>query len=124
MRVGLGQLKGLLEKNVCEVVFTRRLPILNRPPTRRMLCTNSLELLMSPDGRTTLNFSPAHRQPKYNPAAKGLIITWDIFMQDYRQINVRSCDLVNKVPVAEFWEYYRAKLASLTASQKMEFMDI
>lgn len=124
MKVGLAQLKRLLDTHVCEVKFIRRRPITGTVSTRRMLCTNCLPILHSPQGRTTLNFRPATRAPKYNPAALGLIITWDIFMQDYRQINMQACDLVHQVPQVEWWDYFRKELMRLSTAQKMEFMDI
>lgn len=123
-KVGLAQLKRLLDTHVCEVKFARRIPIPGTVRTRRMLCTNCLQILHSPEGRTTLNFRPATRAPKYNPAALGLIVTWDIFMQDYRQINMQACTLVNQIPVAGWWDYFRKNLMRLSASQKIEFMDI
>lgn len=123
-KISLGPLKALLNTHVCEVKFVRRVPIPGTVMTRRMLCTNSLQILSSPDGRMTLNFRPATRGPKYNPGQKNLILTWDIFMCDYRQINCSACDLVNKIPATEWWDYFRKTIAPMTTAQKMVFMDI
>ena len=86
MQVGRSQLLTLLKDNVCEVKFVRRVFKSGAPPTRRMLCTNSFTLLNSENGRLTLNFRPTSNFQDYNPAVKNLIIVWDIFMQNYRQI--------------------------------------
>lgn len=123
-KITLGPLSTLLRTHVCEVKFVRRRPILGSVRTRRMMCTNCLEILNSPQGRTTLNFRPAIRAPKYNPVALGLIVTWDIFMQDYRQINTLQCSLMHQIPVKDWWVYFNKELKNLSADQKMSFMDI
>ena len=56
MQVNLGTLKGMLLTKVCEVKFVRRNPKPGRPATRRMLCTNNVQLLNSVEGRTVLNY--------------------------------------------------------------------
>lgn len=90
-----------------------------------MLCTNSAELLNSAAGRTSLNYRPPVKPPKYNPANKNLIITWDIFMQNYRTINVDACDLVNVIPANEqFWTYFNENLVDMPQDQKIAFMNV
>jgi hypothetical protein len=92
--------------------------------TRRMLCTNSFTLLNSQNGRLTLNFRPTARFQDYDPAVKNLIIVWDIFMQNYRQINCDNVDLVQTIPANdEFWEYYTARLQNLTPQEKINFQN-
>jgi len=89
-----------------------------------MLCTNSLTLLNSPEGRLALNYKRAIRYPKFDPTAKDLIITWDIFMQDYRCISMAACDLIQVIPAGkEFWNFFNEKLAGLSAPQKINFMN-
>ena len=102
----------------------RRIAIANRSPRRRCLCTTSDALLNSQEGRITLNFSPARGILPYNPEKLGLLVVWDIFLQDYRQVNCRACDLVNKIPIKDFWKYFHEKLVNMTAQQKMAFMEI
>jgi hypothetical protein len=123
MKASLGPLKRLLQSNVCEVRTLRRLPIANRATFRRCLCTNSLELLLSNEGRMTLNFMPARGILPYNPTQKRLIVVWDILMQNFRQLNMNACDLVNTIPIKDFWKYFNEKIVNLTAQQKMAFMD-
>ena len=72
-----------------------------------------------------LNFKPTYKPPEYNPAQKNLIITWDIFMQNYRNINMDSCDMVSIIPANDmFWNYFADKLTNMTAQQKIAFMDV
>ena len=124
MKVGLGQLWNLLQSNVAEVKFTRRKPKEGASPHRRMLCTNSRALLDSNDGKLTLNFLPPTHYPQYDPKTKNLIITWDIFMQGFRTINVDQCDLISLIPADEpFWDYFRDNLASMRQNDKINFMN-
>lgn len=124
MKASLPTLKSLLLNNVVEIKFNRRRPKVGAALTRRMLCTNSLSLLNSPEGRLALNYKRAIRMPKFDPNAKDLIITWDIFMQDYRCINMIACDLVQVIPANKtFWTFFNEKLAGLSAPQKVSFMN-
>jgi len=125
MRVTLGTLKNLLENNVCEVKFSRRRPVAGEPLERRMLCTNSVVLLNSVNGKVLLNYRQPKRKPKFNPANKNLIITWDIFMQDFRCINTESCELIKSIPVAndEFWKYFNESLRFMSVVEKERFMN-
>ncbi|NBW57619.1 hypothetical protein EBR43_07525 [bacterium] len=89
-----------------------------------MLCTSSLSLLNSPEGRIALNYRRAINYPKFDPNVKDLLITWDIFMQDYRCINMKACDLVSVIPANKaFWKYFNDKLALLSANDKIRFMN-
>jgi len=124
MKVSLPTLKSLLLSNVAEIKFFRRRPKPGAPPTRRMLCTNSLSLLNSTEGRIALNYKRAVYMPKFNPDQKSLIITWDIFMQNYRCINMQACDLIQVIPANEqFWKYFNERLVALSPAQKIEFMN-
>jgi hypothetical protein len=124
MKVSLPTLKNLLLSNVAEIKFLRKRPKAGAPSSRRMLCTNSLPLLMSPEGRVALNYRRAINNPKYNPSAKNVLITWDIFMQDYRCINMAACDLINVIPANKsFWNFFNQKLALLSTDQKVRFMN-
>jgi hypothetical protein len=124
MKVSLPTLKTLLLNNVAEIKFFRKRSKPGSPPTRRMLCTNSLSLLDSTEGRLALNYKRAVNTPKYNPVQKNIIITWDIFMQDYRCINMAACDLIQVIPAnAQFWKYFNEKLVALSPQQKINFMN-
>lgn len=124
MRVSLGQLWNILQDNVTEVKFERRNLKPGAPPTRRMMCTNSFNLLNSNDGKLTLNFLPPTHYPKYDPKKHNLIVTWDIFMQSFRTINVDNCELLSTIPAGEpFWEYFRENLAQMTSDDKINFMN-
>jgi len=124
MKVSLPTLKNLLLSNVAEIKFLRRRPRAGAPPARRMLCTNSLSLLMSPEGRIALNYRRAINFTKFDPNAKNLLITWDIFMQDYRCVNMSACDLINVIPAnKQFWKYFNERLSLLDTQQKVRFMN-
>ena len=101
MKVSLQALKSLLEQNVVELKFLRRRPRPGQGLTRRMLCTNSNVLLESANGVNVLNYNRPTTAPKYNPTSKNLVITWDIFRQDFRAISVNDCDVITVTPADE-----------------------
>lgn len=128
MFISRDNLKALARNHVCEIKFRRRNPIAGKPLFRRMLCTSSLKLLNSLDGRLTLNFRPTtlppFRNPSYNADQYNLVILWDILMQDYRAINMSYCNLIARVPSTdEFWEYFNKELLKMKPNQKMTWMN-
>ena len=126
MRVSQSALTKLLEKNAVELRFSRRRPIAGSPPTRRMLATNDGMILNSAAGKTALNFRPASGRLKFNPTQKGLVLTWDIFMQDYRLVPAESVDVVSVIPTTppeEFWKYFSEVLSRMSGTDKEQFMD-
>lgn len=124
MIVGLSNLKSMLLDKVCEVKFARRNIKPGRPASRRMLCTNNVQLLNSVEGRTVLNYRPPRQAPEYNPNQENLIITWDILMQDFRTINCDTVDLITTLEADEtFWLYINEKIAPMSAGEKMAFMN-
>jgi len=125
MKITLGSLKNLLENNVCEVKFSRKRPVAGEPLTRRMLCTNSAGLLGSINGKILLNYKQPKRRPKFDPTNKNIIITWDIFMQDFRCINMESCELIKTIPITddEFWKYFNESLRFMSVAEKERFMN-
>lgn len=128
MKVGASTLRVLLENNVLEIKFKRRRPKAGKPATRRMLCTNSPVILLSEAGRTTLHYKPISSGPKYSPPSKNLVITWDIFKQDYRAVSVDNCELISQIPISgdgrEFWEYFNETIYPMTPAQKEAFMNV
>lgn len=124
MKVAQTTLRALLEKNVLEIRFTRRRPRTDRPPTRRMLCTNNSMLLRSEPGRKLLNYQdPVRANPKYNPRAKNIVIAWDILVQDFRCISADDVDVMSVIEdVDQFWKYFNDVLYPMTPSQKTAFM--
>ena len=125
MRVSGEQLRLLLLQNVVEVKFTRRRPKPGAPSFRRMLATNNYGLLNSIQGRTALNYRPPSHNLEYDPKLKGLVVTWDIFMQDYRQIPSSAADVIAVIPANnEFWDYFNSKLAFMSPKEKFDFMRV
>jgi hypothetical protein len=89
-----------------------------------MVCTNANRLLLSPDGRITLNYSPPSGPPKFNQMQNNTVVVWDVLMQDYRAVNCQSCDLIATIPASdEFWNYFRETLLPMTVGQKTQFMN-
>lgn len=125
MKLSQGGLIQLLNSNAVEVKFNRRRPLPGKPQ-RRMLCTNDTNLLMSPQGKVALNWHDAPGRLKFSPEDKGLIMTWDIFMQSYRLIPSESIEVISVIkttPPDEFWKYFNEVLAKMSAGDKQIFMD-
>lgn len=126
MKLSQSALAALLTKNAVEVRFLRRRPRPGDVATRRMFATNDLLLLNSAPGRTVLNFRSATGNLKFNPQSKGLVLTWDIFMQDYRLVPADTADVVSVIPTTppeEFWKYFSDVLSKMTTTDKTQFMD-
>ena len=123
MKIEHEQLKQMLLSNVCEISFTRRRPLDKRPNVRYMICTNDPQILLSPNGRICLNFRPTNLKLPYNPDMLKLIVTWDILMQDYRQVDTVNCNLISATPRDKFWQFFNDKLLHMTAQQKIMYMD-
>jgi hypothetical protein len=124
MVVQRSTLDSILLANVCDVRFVRKIPRNGRPPTRRMLCTKSYSLLNSTNGRITLNYRPPTNPPQVNEAKDNIITVWDILIQDYRNINMAQCDLIEQIPATEeFWEYFNDNIYPMSADQKLNFIN-
>lgn len=126
MKTSLQELKTILEKNVAEIRFIRRRTKTGHPFERRMVCSNDKKFLNSSSGRITLNFRPVATtkpQPYFNRNAKNILNVWDIIMQDYRNINMDNCDLIQIIPSDKFWDFFNKKLAILSPKEKMRYMD-
>lgn len=126
MKLSQASLAALMSKNAVEIKFLRRRPVAGEPAFRRMFATNDLLLLNSAAGRTALNFRPATGRLDFNPAQKGLVLTWDIFMQDYRLVPANTADVISVVPTTppdEFWKYFSEVLSKMSTTDKMSFMD-
>ena len=124
MKVSRSSLDGILLNNVCEVRFVRRIPKGGVSPTRRMFCTKAHSLLASTNGRTTLNYKQPVRPPLINEAKENLITVWDIIMQDYRNINMNQCELIQQIPAnEEFWTFFNNNIYPMSPEQKSTFMN-
>jgi hypothetical protein len=99
-KLSLFSLENDLRNNLCEVFIKRRRILLkNRPVYRRMLCTNSNELLRSFHGMTRLLFRAPTNPPPFNARKYNLVTTWDILMHDHRNINLDDTYMIHKYPV-------------------------
>ena len=119
-----GTLTQILNTHAVELRFLRRRPLPDNT-FRRMLATNDTSLLYSTPGRLALNFHGAPNRLKFNPEQKGLVMTWDIFMQDFRLVpaeNVEVVSVIKTSPPEDFWKYFNNVLAKMPESQKVEFM--
>jgi len=125
-QVSRGELKSLLTGNACEIVFVRRRPerAPGRPEIRRMLCSNSMNLLNSINGIRSLNFHLPYTARRIDEVKHNIVVVWDIMMQDYRNVSVDTCYLRQTVPGDDtFWKYYNDVLFKMSPQQKMNFMD-
>jgi hypothetical protein len=119
------ELEVLLAFNVCEIIFVRRRPERTKHRNKlicRMLCTKSRSLLNSLNGKTSLGFRPQKGPKKIDDVKHNVVVTWDIFMQDYRNVSMDACFLVNQFPADDsFWKYFNDNLYTMTADQKENF---
>jgi hypothetical protein len=127
MRIGRTSLMLLLNTHAAELRFRRRKTKQGFKDYRRMLCTIDKKLLLSVPGQRILKFVKPHDNLKYDPASKNLIVTWDIFMQNWRMINCDDVDIIAVIKTspdpAEFWKYFYEKLSQMSAEQKARFMN-
>ena len=123
MKIAAPTLEALLEQNVLEIKFTRRRPRQDTTATRRMLCTNSQQLLLSENGIKVLNYRPAGG-PSINKTLHNVVVTWDIMKQDYRCVSADDCELITQLPADdEFWGYFNQNILPMTVAQKEAFMN-
>jgi hypothetical protein len=127
-KISRSELKNLVSSNVCEIIFLRRTPerapVPPRAQWRRMLCTNSIQILNSTNGRISLNFRFPKSPRRIDEVKNNIVVAWDIMMQDYRNISMENCYLIQTIPGDEtFWKYYNEVLYTMTPAQKMNFMD-
>ena len=124
MLIQKAALDSILLDNVCELRFPRRIIKPGLASTRRMLCTKSLSLLNSVNGRVSLNYFPPKGPPRPNLSSDNLTVAWDILMQDYRNINMNQCDLIQQIPADDdFWVYFNENIYPMSAQQKLNFMN-
>jgi len=113
--------------NAVELRFRRRIKKTGFKDYRRMLCTNDKTLLLSTPGKRVLHFMPTHSHLNYDPGSKNLVVSWDIFLQNWRMIN---CDDVEVIAVintspdpSKFWKYFNEQLVNMSARHKATFMN-
>lgn len=118
-------LVALLNDNVVELEFRKRTTGLHR----RMLCTNSKALLNSISGKIALKYEPPKGVGlKYSPSKLNLVVTWDLFWQDFRQIPLESVNIISAIPlktdeeITRFWDYFNRKLQDLSPAEKLMYM--
>lgn len=117
-------LNNILLDNVVDLRFLRRVPLSNKPQTRRMLCTKSYNLLNSTNGRIVLNYKPPSRGKQFNENVKNALVVWDIIMQDYRIVSCDSVQVIQTIPANDqFWSYFNEKVYTLNTEQKILFME-
>lgn len=127
MHLGRGGLQILLNTHAVELRFKRRIQLAGFNSYRRMFCTNDQRLLQSEPGKRVLNYEPpTGRGLKYSPAAKNLVVTWDIFMQAWRMINCNDVDVISVIkttPPDDFWKYFYNQLNDMSSVHKARFQN-
>lgn len=118
-------LKQKLNDGVVELRFQRRMAKPGFSPIRHMLATNNKKILGGINGRLTLNYRPPRYMMSYNPYARGLLVVWDIFMQDYRMVNTQGPLAIAQefTDEEEFWKYFNKHIRRMSQAQKMAYMD-
>lgn len=129
MKLTRGGLYALLKENVVELKFRRRNKKQGWSDNRRMLATTDTSLLNSAPGRIALHFKPPSQPPPFNPASHNLVTAWDLFWQEYRNISCESVEVITVIPIKStddkqnFWNYFNKYLESMSAGQKIGFMN-
>ena len=124
MAVSIQTLESLLLNNVLDLRFTRRIPLPNKPSTRRMLCTKSYDLLNSTNGRVVLNYRPPKSAKQFNESKENACIVWDILMQDYRIVSADQITIIRQIPAnQEFWTFFNNEIYTLNTEQKIMYME-
>jgi hypothetical protein len=124
MAVSIQTLENLLLNNVLDLRFVRRIPLANKPATRRMLCTKSYDLLNSTNGRIVLNYTPPRQNKQFNEAKQNACIVWDILMQDYRIVSADQVTIIRQIPANEqFWTFFNNEIYTLNTEQKILYME-
>ena len=124
--IGRESLQRLLRTHVVECRCVRKHEKRGYHVVRKIICTNSTQLLMSKKGMMTLNYRPTDGVPKpwFNRKMADVICVWDIMMQDYRNIWCDTIFMVNKIPAnEEFWNYYRDVLCKMSPRDKATYMN-
>lgn len=126
MYLSASGLMQLLQQHVVELRFRRRHLKEGFNVQRRMLCTNDSLMLNSEAGKRILHYIPPTKPKKYNPLSKNLVVAYDIFMQQYRTIDVNSCDIIAVIatkPPDKWWEYFDKNVRQMTTERKLVFMN-
>lgn len=124
MSVTIQTLESLLLNNVLDLRFTRRIPLANKPATRRMLCTKSYDLLNSTNGRIVLNYRPPKSGKQFSEARENACVVWDILMQDYRIVSADQISIIKQIPAnQEFWTFFNKEIYILNTEQKVQYME-
>ena len=126
-------LKKLCKEAVVELKFVRRVKKMGFPMQRRMFCTLNVPLLNGDIGQNILNFKRPTKPPPYNAEAKGLVVVWDIIMQDWRNIDAKSAVVIKKTSedslpiyvndqegIQKFALFFNAKIRRMNARQFMD----
>jgi len=120
---------GLFATHIVELGAVRRNPKAGKGPIRAFFATNNRGVLNGIVGKTTLHFRAPTHPPPYNAKSRDLFTTWDIFMQDWRNINLRNYEIREVLPLKTqqdinmFWAYFSYILKPMTAEEKLTFMD-
>jgi len=115
---------------VVELKFVRRREKKGFATTRRMFCTLHSGLLNSPFGREVMNFRAAMNPPPFNAAKYGLVTVWDILAQNYRNVPVESCEVIQAIDpdtkndFKGFISYFDKHIKKMTDKQKKNFMNV
>lgn len=129
MAINRSLFHNVLQNNVVEFKWVRRIPKTGAAITRRALGTNSYKILNSEFGFKVLRFKPPTEPNPIDQLTHNLVTYWDVFRQEYRNSACESLYMIKLIPVTNdqevnrFWMYFRDSIKNMTQQQKIEFMD-
>ena len=127
MRLGRTSLQILLMTNAAELRFRRRLQKPGYSNYRRMLCTSDTKFLQSAASKQVFHYTSPTKALKYDPKAKNLVVTYDLFLQNWRMVNCDDVDVIATIKTSpdpqDFWKYFYASLKPMSGTNKAQFMN-
>jgi hypothetical protein len=126
-------LKLMLYNHCVEIKYQRRHPLVDSN-TCRLFCVGFYpnfdnNPFLNSIGARSAFYKPSKGsgQLKYNPDQKNLVITYSIFDQAYRTININRANVIRRFPVdnkeniKKFWEYFNSKIATMSIEERTAF---
>ena len=127
--MGYEDTKKLFQTHVVECVAVRRIPKAGYAPTRRFLCTLSWPLLNSIPGKSVFHFRASGHQPPFDAKSYNLVTVFDLFRQEWRNVNLNQYKVLGGTPVRnqdeinKFWEFFNGFLIKMSSRDKINFMN-
>jgi hypothetical protein len=85
-----------------------------------------MTLLRSTPGQTILNFRMPTGSLGYDPVQHNLVITWDLFLQNWRAVPCESVEVIAVIstnPPSKFWQFFMENLKPMSGQHKRQFIN-